>query len=278
MRSVHRGLACAVALAATAVGALPGAPAHAAESVQYLQTGSTLTNLWGSAPAEFWYSSHYQGVLQTLDHVLVTDGLDDTVVDFRYAPINTDYADRFGTDGHKAADHNPAVLTLEVEPPADTTPPTAAATTLSPDEPNGDDNRSYHTPVTVTLTGADEGGSGVRVLQYAIDGEAWTRYKAPLTISAPGRHVVKFRAIDLAGNRSEIGNVIVTITPDACPDSDKRWKIWLGNVNSGVANGDLGNGCAYTDILYPRDRTWAATRSTSSSSRPRRTACGSTAA
>ncbi|BCB77712.1 hypothetical protein Pflav_041220 [Phytohabitans flavus] len=78
-----------------------------------LQTGSSLTNLWGSAPAEFRYSSHYQGALQTLDHVLVTDGLDDAVADFRYAPISTDYADRYLTnDGHKVADHNPAVLTL----------------------------------------------------------------------------------------------------------------------------------------------------------------------
>ena len=78
-----------------------------------LQTGSSLTNLWNSATAENRYSSQYQGVLQTLDHVLVTDGLDDAVADFRYAPINTDFADRYAADdGHKIADHNPAVLTL----------------------------------------------------------------------------------------------------------------------------------------------------------------------
>ncbi|BCJ68409.1 hypothetical protein [Polymorphospora rubra] len=28
------------------------------------------------------------------------------------------------------------------------------------------------------------------------------------------------------------------------------------NANSGVANGDFGNGCTYTDTLYPKDRTW----------------------
>jgi len=93
-----------------------------------LQTGSSLTNLWSTAPAESRYSSHYQGVLQTLDHVLVTDGLDDAVADFRYAPISTDYADRYAAgDGHKVADHNPAVLTLAFDTSEPEVPVTATA-------------------------------------------------------------------------------------------------------------------------------------------------------
>ena len=79
-----------------------------------LQTGTTLTNLWPRAPEQERYSFGFQGRLQTLDHVLVTDGLDARVVDFRYAHFDNDYYDR-GTDGHKVSDHDPPVLTLSTD-------------------------------------------------------------------------------------------------------------------------------------------------------------------
>ncbi len=84
-------------------------------AIKVLEQESSLTNLWSRAPEGVRYSNHYQGQLQTLDHTLITDGLEDEFVDFRYAPISTDYADRF-TDGHKIADHNPMVLTLKAAP------------------------------------------------------------------------------------------------------------------------------------------------------------------
>ncbi len=79
-----------------------------------LEDGSTtLDNLWDTAPAEERYSFAFQGRLQTLDHVLVTDGLRSKVDDFRYAHFDNDYFEREDpADGHHVSDHDPPVLTL----------------------------------------------------------------------------------------------------------------------------------------------------------------------
>jgi predicted extracellular nuclease len=79
-----------------------------------LQDGkSSLTNLWSRAPEQERYSFAFQGRLQTLDHLLVTDGLDDAVLDFRYAHFDNDYHDREGVaGGHKVSDHDPPIVTL----------------------------------------------------------------------------------------------------------------------------------------------------------------------
>ena len=79
-----------------------------------LEAGTTtLDNLWAQAPAEERYSFAFQGKLQTLDHVLVTRGLQSKVEDFRYAHFDNDYFERDDmADGHKVSDHDPPVLTL----------------------------------------------------------------------------------------------------------------------------------------------------------------------
>jgi predicted extracellular nuclease len=79
-----------------------------------LQDGRTsLTNLWDRAPEQERYSFAFQGRLQTLDHLLVTDGLDAAVLDFRYAHFDNDFHDREGVGGgHKASDHDPPIVTL----------------------------------------------------------------------------------------------------------------------------------------------------------------------
>ncbi|MGI8594349.1 MAG: endonuclease/exonuclease/phosphatase family protein, partial [Solirubrobacteraceae bacterium] len=79
-----------------------------------LQDGqTTLTNQWSRAPAGERYSFQFSGRLQTLDHILVTDGLDSRIVDFRYAHFDNDYFERTPPDGHKVSDHDPPVLTLD---------------------------------------------------------------------------------------------------------------------------------------------------------------------
>ena len=82
-----------------------------------LQDGkTTLTNLWPLAPADNRYSFAFQGKLQTLDHVLVTDGLDLRVADFLYAHFDNDYYERgIAGDGHKVSDHDPPTLTLSID-------------------------------------------------------------------------------------------------------------------------------------------------------------------
>lgn len=79
-----------------------------------LEDGETsLDNLWDEAPAEERYSFAFQGKLQTLDHVLLTGGLQGRVEDFRYAHFDNDYHEREDpADGHHVSDHDPPVLTL----------------------------------------------------------------------------------------------------------------------------------------------------------------------
>lgn len=76
-----------------------------------LQDGTTtLDNLWDEAPEQERYSFAFSGKLQTLDHILVTRGIESKVADFRYAHFDNDYFER--ADGHHVSDHDPPVLTL----------------------------------------------------------------------------------------------------------------------------------------------------------------------
>ncbi len=80
-----------------------------------LEDGTTsLENLWDEVPAGLAYSFQFSGRLQTLDHTLVTDGLESRVKRFRYAPISNDYyeRDRRPRDGHSASDHDAPAVTL----------------------------------------------------------------------------------------------------------------------------------------------------------------------
>jgi hypothetical protein len=82
-----------------------------------LEDGATsLDNLWDEAPESERYSYHFDGRLQTLDHMLVTDGLFPRVEDFRYAHFDNDYYERRDPaqpDGHGLSDHDPPVVTLD---------------------------------------------------------------------------------------------------------------------------------------------------------------------
>jgi predicted extracellular nuclease len=82
---------------------------------------TTLDNLWDEAPEQERYSFQFGGRLQTLDHLLATEGLAPRVEDFRYPHINNDYYDRRDpADGHRSSDHDPAIVTLSL--PGDVTP------------------------------------------------------------------------------------------------------------------------------------------------------------
>lgn len=79
---------------------------------------TTLDNLWSTVPHDEAYSFQFGGVLQTLDHVLVTSGIGAQRTGFTYAHISNDYYDR-GTEGYKVSDHDPPVLTLSAMPPVE---------------------------------------------------------------------------------------------------------------------------------------------------------------
>ncbi|MGH3664752.1 MAG: lamin tail domain-containing protein, partial [Egibacteraceae bacterium] len=83
---------------------------------------TTLTNLWSQASVEERYSFAFSGKLQTLDHVLVTDGLAQRVEAFAYHHFDNDYFQRTPPDGHHVSDHDPPMAALSTSPCADPDP------------------------------------------------------------------------------------------------------------------------------------------------------------
>src|SRR6266545_4927226 len=105
-------------------------------------------------------------------------------------------------------------FTVVLPPVPDTTPPVAAAQVTG--ERNADG--AYVGTATVTVTATDT-GSGVKSVEYAVDGGAFGAYTAPVTVTAPGAHTVRYRATDNAGNVSPVGSVSFTVVQRPAPDT-----------------------------------------------------------
>jgi uncharacterized cupredoxin-like copper-binding protein len=133
----------------------------------------------------------------------------------------------------------------------DTTPPSVSAVV------SGTQNSSwqYIDAATITISALDT-GSGVGSVEYKLDGGAWTAYTAPVAVDAEGNHTFAYRATDNAGNTSAELTGTFTIVedgpgpaPDACPSSDVRDTVIIGDVDSQVPNVDTGNGCTINDVI-----------------------------
>ncbi len=72
-------------------------------------------------------------------------------------------------------------------------------------------------PKTLTLTATDA-TSGVARIEYQKDAEtAWTTYTAPVSVSSTGSTVVRYRAVDVAGNTSAVGTSTVEVSDTTAP-------------------------------------------------------------
>jgi hypothetical protein len=114
-------------------------------------------------------------------------------------------------DGAGAASPSPGAAEVTSPSPggADTLPPATVAA--------GADERWYGTPVSVTLTAADEaGGSGVAYTEYKLDDADWVRgtlvtLPAPADHSGDGPHTILYRSADVAGNLEEAHKLTIGI-------------------------------------------------------------------
>lgn len=78
----------------------------------------------------------------------------------------------------------------------------------------------YVSPVTFTASASDpQPGSGIETFSYSLDGNGWTAYAAPVTVS-DGLHTVTFRAQDLAGHVTEISQ---SVQVDTLPPHGERF-------------------------------------------------------
>ena len=76
---------------------------------------------------------------------------------------------------------------------------------------------NYVGSVSVTLNGADAGGSGVAASEYQIDGGAWTAYSGAFTVTGVGTHTVSYRSVDAARNTETARQVAFPINAAGSP-------------------------------------------------------------
>ncbi|EPD67184.1 OmpL47-type beta-barrel domain-containing protein [Streptomyces sp. HGB0020] len=139
-----------------------------------------------------------------------------------------------------------------VSPPAqDTTPP---VTGVSVDGTRNSDG-AYIGNAKVTVSAADEGGSGVDRIEYSLDGGPYLAYTAAVTVDRTGSHTVAYRASDKAGNTSEPRTVSFTVVAGGgvpapnCPEYDERLTVIVGTVDTGVPNRVTNNRCRINELI-----------------------------
>ncbi|MEV7218587.1 family 16 glycoside hydrolase [Streptomyces sp. NPDC093681] len=151
--------------------------------------------------------------------------------------------------GNVAAEKSVA-FTVAAAPPQDTTPPVTGATVDGTKDSDG----AYVGSATVTVSAADEGGSGVAGVEYSLDAGPYLAYTDPVVVDRVGRHTVAYRASDKAGNTSEPLTVSFTVVagqvpPPPCPEYDERRTVIVGTVDSGVPNRVTDNRCRIGEMI-----------------------------
>ena len=116
--------------------------------------------------------------------------------------------------GNVSAVGSVAFTVVEPGPGEDTTPPVVTS------QVTGDRNTAgqYVGKATVTLTATDA-ESGVKTIEYNVDGGAFAAYTAPVVVGTAGSHMVHFRATDVAGNTAAEQMVSFTVVAAPVPDT-----------------------------------------------------------
>lgn len=96
----------------------------------------------------------------------------------------------------------------------DTTAPETSAGVSGEQNPDG----TYVGMATVTVSASDT-GSGVNTIEYALGSGAWQPYTAPVMVHEVGRHTVRYRATDKAGNVAAEKSVQFTVVAASQPDT-----------------------------------------------------------
>ncbi len=109
-------------------------------------------------------------------------------------------------------------------PPSDTQAPTLAVTS-DPASPNGQ-NGWYTSPVTLAFAATDETDPAPRV-EVSVNGAEFAAHDGPLVLDQDGTYTVAARAVDAAGNTSEVVTTQLKIDRTAPTASAERGRFRL---------------------------------------------------
>jgi len=138
------------------------------------------------------------------------------------------------------------------------TPVTSIADNTKPATTDNAPSGWQSSPVTVTLT-ANDGGSGVNVTEYSVDGNPTYTTGTSVSIPAPadgsndGAHTIAYFSVDNAGNIESIKSttVLIDATPPSCPSCSAadylRGTVTLSANPSGGGSGIKSVAFEYTD-------------------------------
>lgn len=125
-------------------------------------------------------------------------------------------------------------------------------------EVRGEQNASWEyvgkANVAISASDAD---SGVAKTEYQVDGGGWNAYDKPVEVADAGKHTVKYRATDKAGNSADDSAVFKIVTepsPQECTTPDPSPTVVVGDVGTGVRNRDAGDGCTIDDRIRDEAR------------------------
>ncbi|MGP3999776.1 OmpL47-type beta-barrel domain-containing protein [Streptomyces sp. 8N706] len=142
-------------------------------------------------------------------------------------------------------------------PTGDTTPPETSAKVEGSKNSDG----AYIGTATVTVTATDT-GSGVRRVEYSVDGGPYLAYTAPVVVDRVGRHTVAHRATDTAGNTSAAKAASFTVAEGGgvpappCPEWDERLTVIVGTVGTGIPNRVTRNRCTINELIED-EKDWS---------------------
>jgi hypothetical protein len=95
------------------------------------------------------------------------------------------------------------------------------------------DEDDYTPTETITFTAEDnEGGVGVRYINYSLDGLNWQVYEEPLILSDPGTYTIHFNSEDWFGNfeTPKSQTIVVNARPEITLNGDSEIIIYAGET------------------------------------------------
>ena len=69
----------------------------------------------------------------------------------------------------------------------------------------------WHNGTIPVVLAATDAGSGVKTVEWSLDGGAWTPYSTPVEVTGDGQHELLFRSTDKAGNVETLKSAVLRI-------------------------------------------------------------------